>query len=131
MSGSALVLCALTSAVAVAISCSSGSDGIDDPGTTSCTIPSSVPSTAKVVKIQDFAFNPPQVSVARGSTVAWVNCAPSGSESHTSTSDQAVWDSPSIPPGGAYVRTFDAAAGSTFDYHCVPHPFMKGSVTIE
>jgi len=104
---------------------------VNDPGGNECIIPSSVPSNAKVVLIKDFAFNPAQATVARGGVVAWVNCAPSGSESHTSTSDAAVWDSPSIPPGAAFVRTFDGAAGTAFDYHCVPHPFMKGSVQIE
>lgn len=127
---SALSVCGLISAAAVVLSCASGTDNVNDPGGTDCKIPSSVPSNAKVVLIKDFAFNPAQVSVGRSGIVAWVNCAPAGSESHTSTSDAALWESPSIQPGAAFTRVFDAAPGTTFDYHCVPHPFMKGSVQI-
>ena len=111
------------------IACSSG-DVTDPPGG-ECTIPASVPAGAVVVLIKDFAFVPAQVTVRSGGTVAWVNCAPANAESHTATSDAGVWDSPSIAPGAAFVRTFVAQSGSSFDYHCIPHPFMKASVSVE
>ena len=84
-----------------------------------------------MVLIKNFAFNPAQVSVKSGGQVTWVNCGAAGSESHTSTSDTGVWDSPAILPGQIFTQVFVAAAGTTLDYHCVPHPFMQGTVTVQ
>lgn len=120
----------LGSVIAIIVACSSSTD-VTDPPTGNCRIPSSVPSTAVVVLIKDFAYVPDLATVPRGGQVAWVNCAAAGQESHTATSDNGVWDSPSIAPGAAFVQTFDAASNSSFDYHCIPHPFMKGSITVQ
>jgi plastocyanin len=120
----------LGSVIAIIVACSSSTDVIDPPAG-NCRIPSSVPSTAVVVLIKDFAYVPDIATVPRGGQVAWVNCAAPGQESHTATSDAGLWDSPSIAPGAAFVRTFDAAGNSSFDYHCIPHPFMKGSITVQ
>lgn len=117
------------SSVAALLSCSSGSSDSTGPG--ECTIPASVPAGSVVVLIKNFAFNPAQVSVKSGAQVTWVNCGAAGSESHTSTSDAGVWDSPAILPGQIFTHAFNAAAGTTLDYHCVPHPFMQGTVTVQ
>ena len=95
-----------------------------------CQIPASVPAGATIVRIQNFAYNPEQVTVRRGGQVAWVNCGAAGTESHTSTSDTGVWDSPSLRPGEAFVRAFGETAGTTLPYHCIPHPFMTGTVDV-
>ena len=120
----------LLSTCAVAVACASSTDVAGPPGS-DCRIPSSVPSGAVIVKIKDFAYVPELATVPRGGQVAWVNCAAAGQESHTATSDNGVWDSPSIAPGAAFVQTIDAASNSSFDYHCIPHPFMKGSITVQ
>lgn len=109
------------------LSCSSEKT-VDPP---SCQIPASVPSGAIVVRIQNFAYDPQQVIVARGAQVAWVNCGAAGTESHTSTSDNGIWDSQSLKPGEAFVRAFDAPSGTALPYHCIPHPFMTGTVNIQ
>ena len=120
----------LVSVTSVIAACSASTDATDPPAG-DCKIPSSVPSSAVIVKIKDFAYIPDRVTVPRGGQVAWVNCAAAGQESHTATSDDGVWDSPSIAPGAAFVETFDAASNSSFDYHCIPHPFMKGSIAVQ
>lgn len=97
-----------------------------------CRIPTSSPAAGTVVIfIRNFTFIPQSVTVKRGTKVTWVNCEDGSVDSHTSTSDAGVWDSPSLDSGDTYSRTFDAAAGTRFDYHCVPHPFMKGTVEVE
>jgi plastocyanin len=106
-------------------SCSSGGSDATGPG--ECTIPASVPAGSVVVLIQDFAYNPQQVSVKSGAQVTWVNCGAAGTESHTSTSDAGVWNSPAILPGQIFTQVFNAVAGTALDYHCVPHRFMKGT----
>jgi plastocyanin len=83
------------------------------------------PDTA-FVTIRDFAFHPAALTVAEGTTVIWVNCeVDEGIPGHTTTSD--AWDSPTLTPGQSF--SVVPAAG-THAYHCRPHPFMEGSVTV-
>ena len=74
----------------------------------------------------EWSFAPKELSVARGTTVTFVN---RGKEFHTVTSDD---------PG----RTFDLSINTdqtgtitfntmgTFAYHCGVHPQMKGAVRV-
>jgi plastocyanin len=82
-----------------------------------------------LVIIRDFAFTPQQVKVRAGGKVTWINCGPPGDESHTSTSDTNVWGSQLLPPGATFTREFQETG--SFPYHCVPHPGMTGTVTVE
>jgi len=83
-----------------------------------------------VVGIQGFAFVPSIVSVPEGTEVVWVNCEPAGTagSAHTSTSDGDVWSSPLLSRGDIYRQDFDDRG--SFDYHCIPHPFMEGTVIV-
>ena len=97
-----------------------------------CRIPIDSPiigSTGALVAIRNFGYSPATVRVKAGTTVTWINCEPEGTDEHTSTSDNAVWDSPFLAPGETYSFTFGTAG--TFDYHCLPHPFMEGVVIVE
>jgi plastocyanin len=82
-----------------------------------------------LIAIRDFSFQPNDVRVKAGSSVTWLNCEPAGTSSHTSTSDQGVWQSPLLATGETFIRTFDTPG--VFPYHCDPHPFMLGTVTVE
>lgn len=97
-----------------------------------CTIPLDSPvigATGALVAIRGFGFHPAVVRVRPGTTVTWINCEPAGIDAHTSTSDAAVWASPFLAPGATYSHTFGAAG--SYDYHCLPHAFMRGSVVVE
>jgi len=97
-----------------------------------CRIPISSPAAGTVVVfIRNFAYVPEQVSIKRGTKVTWVNCDDPGIDSHTSTSDTGIWSSPNLASGESYSRTFDDPAGTVFSYHCVPHPFMEGTINVE
>ena len=100
------------------------------PITGECSIPAAATGTV-IILIRNFTFIPQQVTVKRGTKVSWVNCEDAGSDAHTSTSDAGIWDSPSIQVGASWTRTFDDATGTVFNYHCVPHPFMKATVEVE
>jgi plastocyanin len=94
-----------------------------------CDNPSgSVVNGSTLVTIRSFAFETQNVQVATGGSVTWVNCE-SSATSHTSTSDQGVWSSPLIAPGDAFTETFDTPG--VYSYHCTPHPFMTGTVTVQ
>jgi len=100
------------------------------PLTGDCKVPNAAAGTV-VVLVRNFTFIPEQVTIKRGSKVTWVNCEDPGSDAHTATSDTGIWDSPSIPVAAVFTRTFDDATGTVFNYHCTPHPFMKGTINVE
>lgn len=76
------------------------------------------------VSISNFAFDPANITVKKGTTVTWVN---NDSVTHTVTS--SVFSSPDISPGGKFEFTFNNTG--TFDYNCSIHPSMKGVVNVE
>ena len=95
--------------------------------TTNCTTPSNVAGST-LVFIRSFLYVPVNVHVKAGASVAWVNCEPTNIP-HTSTSDGAGWESGSLAPNEAYVRTFPTVG--TYPYHCLIHPNMKAAVVVE
>jgi plastocyanin len=94
---------------------------------TNCTTPSNVAGST-LVFIRSFLFVPATVHVKVGESVAWVNCEPTNIP-HTSTSDAAGWESGSLAPNEAFVRTFPTAG--TYPYHCLIHPNMRATVVVE
>lgn len=115
-------------AAAVASCISDRSSGpIIDPAGCNVQLPSDAFGSTIVI-IRDFAFTPAHVNVRAGTKVTWVNCGPTGTDMHTSTSDAPGWDSPLLAPGQTYTREFSAAG--SFPYHCAPHPVMQGTVTV-
>lgn len=83
------------------------------------------PAGTSNVQIVSFAYAPPQITVARGSTVTWFNADPT---IHTVTADNEAFDS------GAFDerKTFQyvAAKAGTYPYFCRIHPFMKGTLVV-
>ena len=77
------------------------------------------------VSIQDFFFEPDQLTVAPGTTVTWVN---DGEQPHTSTADDGMWDSGTLQPGESFSFTFDDPGD--YSYFCEIHPDMTASVKV-
>jgi plastocyanin len=77
------------------------------------------------VSIQDFSFDPDQITVAPGTKVTWVN---EGQAPHTSTADDGSWDSGTLKPGDDFSFSFDQPG--TYTYHCSIHPQMTASVKV-
>jgi len=84
------------------------------PGTEACTI-----------DIRDFAYHPAQTEIAVGTTVTWTN---SDTVPHTATATDRTFDSGILDPGKSYSFTFEKAG--TFDYACLVHPQMKGTIIV-
>jgi len=115
---------------AIALACFSERGSGPVAGPAECRVPVSViDSLHFIVAIRNFAFHPDSIAVPAGATVTWVNCEDVGQEPHTTTSDNAVWNSPDLNPGQRFSHTF-AVAGA-FPYHCTPHPFMLGKVIVQ
>ena len=73
-------------------------------------------------------YSPQQIKVVLGvnSTVTWV----SRSISYDTVTDRGgTFGSGPIPPGGTYAHTFTAPG--VYDYYCLYHPWMTGTVTVE
>ena len=76
-------------------------------------------------------YIPYQVTVDVGGVVTWSN---DDSAAHTVTAGSAadgpsgVFDSSLVMGGGAYSFTFEDAG--SYDYFCMVHPWMVGSVTV-
>jgi plastocyanin len=75
-------------------------------------------------------FIPNAATVAVGGTVSFVN---SDTAPHTSTSGSpaggpdGVWDSSLVMPGSSYDTTISSAG--IYDYFCMVHPWMTGTIT--
>ena len=77
------------------------------------------------VSIKGFAFNPPNATLAPGTTVTWVN---DDQAPHTTTANDGAFDSGTLQPGQSYSFTFDKPG--TYAYHCNIHPYMTGTITV-
>ena len=77
------------------------------------------------VTIHDFAFSPGSLTVHVGDRVSWFNQGPS---SHSATANNGSFDTGVLAKGTSGSFTFSTPG--TFSYHCTPHPFMHGSVTV-
>jgi len=80
---------------------------------------------AGAVTIKDFAFDPGDLTVAKGTTVTWKN---DDSATHRIKSGDGSFDSKDLKNGDSFDHTFDTAG--TFDYICGIHPSMKGKITV-
>ncbi len=90
------------------------------------TSPASAPAANTVaVQISGFAFNPANLSVAKGTTITWTN---QDSAPHTVTSTSGAFDSGTLQNGASWGHTFDAPG--TYDYHCSIHSSMKGQIIV-
>jgi plastocyanin len=80
------------------------------------------------VTVEDFDFNPGVfgVSVPPGTTITWTNNGPTP---HTTTSDTGEWDSGLLNAGDSFTHTFNDTG--VFWYFCRPHPWMRGTITID
>lgn len=83
------------------------------------------PVAGDAVAIDNFAFVPPTLTIAAGSTVTWTN---RDEEPHTVAASDGSFRSPGMGSQATYTHTFSTAG--TFDYICSIHPFMHGTVVV-
>jgi len=82
--------------------------------------------TANVITIHNFTFTPPELTVAVGTTVKWVN---HDDIPHTVVNKDKVFRSKALDTDDSYSFTF--ASAGTFDYFCGLHPHMVGKVIVK
>jgi amicyanin len=79
-----------------------------------------------VVTIDNFTFTPPELTVAVGTTVKWVN---RDDIPHVVVNKDKAFRSKALDTDDSFSYTF--ASAGTFDYFCALHPHMVGKVIVK
>lgn len=92
--------------------------------------------------IKDFAYSKPRIKIKKGTKVTWTNQdsvkhnvmldhSDSGSAHDAPTKSEVkpnVFAGPLLAKGESYSFTFNEVGADP--YHCSPHPYMKGTITV-
>ena len=81
---------------------------------------------ANVVTIDNFTFTPPELTIAVGTTVKWVN---HDDIPHSVVDGNKAFRSKALDTDDAYSFTF--ASAGTFSYFCGLHPHMQGKIVVK
>ena len=82
-------------------------------------------------EVDDACYVPADVTINAGDTVSWIN---SDTAAHTVTSGSAtegptgIFDSSLVMVDAVFEHTFEEAG--TFEYFCMVHPWMEGTITV-
>lgn len=97
--------------------------------TASFAVESTTAGNLVTINIAGFTFSPATTTIARGTTVRWVN----GTNTfHTVTPDgHTAWSDANLAGGATFQHTFDTAG--TFNYYCTPHRAagMTGTINVQ
>ncbi len=87
-----------------------------------------VPAQAaeSTVKIANFTFDPPQITVKAGTTVVWTN---DDDIPHTVTSTTQTFKSAALDTHDKFSFTFTTPG--TYKYFCSLHPHMTATIVVE
>jgi plastocyanin len=78
------------------------------------------------VTIEGSRFIPSTLTVRVGDSIVWLN---KDLFPHTATSSAGKFDSQGIAPEQSW--TYKAAAKGAFDYVCIYHPTMRGTLQVK
>src|SRR5262245_19750739 len=79
-----------------------------------------------VIKISNFSFSPPLLTVPVGTTVTWIN---DDDEPHTVVASDTLFKSHALDTGDKFSFTFSTPG--KFQYFCSIHAHMVGAVVVE
>jgi amicyanin len=77
------------------------------------------------VKIANFTFDPPTLTVKAGTTVTWVNA---DDIPHVVSEKDGKFRSPALDTDDKFSQTFSTAG--TVEYFCAIHPHMTGKIVV-
>ncbi len=84
------------------------------------------PASAIEVKIDNFNFTPPTLTVSPGTKVTWIN---KDDVPHTVTSVDKKFGSKVLDTDEQFSFTFTAPG--TYKYYCKVHPHMTGKIIVQ
>lgn len=77
------------------------------------------------LRIIDYSFAPPELTIVKGSTVTWTN---EDAVQHSIVSDSGLFESDLFSKGETFSHTFDAVG--EYSYTCRLHPSMTATVIV-
>ncbi len=127
-----VVIIAVIAAIGISGSKKNANDNTPDTQPSSSSSASSG-STANAVatmavNIKNYMFEPMAIKVKVGDSVTWTN---QDGVKHNVVADKPSADAPNGPliaKGETYSFTFKKAG--TYTFHCMPHPYMHGTVVV-
>jgi plastocyanin len=87
--------------------------------------PANAAAPASTVSMTKEAFVPEKLEVAAGTTITWIN---NDDMPHSVTANDGQFDSGPIQPDKRY--QWIAKGTGTIEYHCIFHPSMTATVTV-
>lgn len=78
------------------------------------------------IDIDNFAFAPPDLTIAAGTTVTWKN---EDDEVHRVTDDHKGFSSAALDTDDSYSHTFTKPG--VYHYFCSVHPYMVGKIIVK
>ncbi len=117
--------------IAIALLSAAGCGGSSSTGTQNGV---NTPPSAGGVSVTNDVFNPQNKTVTAGTTVqwAWNTCTGDGYSVQTCYQHSVTWDDgtgSATQTEGTYSKLFDAAG--TYNYHCLVHPTMTGTIIVQ
>jgi plastocyanin len=115
------------------------STSVPSPSTSQSSTPASMPASAPAsapvsvdqtnktsvsISIQNFAFDPADLTISKGTAVTWTN-----NDSAPHQIKSTTFNSSSLGKGQTFSFTFNDAG--TFDYSCAIHPSMLGKIVVK
>ena len=89
-------------------------------------LPAGAQNAPAAIGIDNFTFNPQQLTVKAGTTVTWTN---KDDIPHAIAAVNREFKSKALDTGDAYSFTFTTPG--TYAYFCSLHPHMTGSIVVE
>jgi len=102
-----------------------GGFGLRAANRTCCALASAGEKSAQV-KIDNFSFEPREITVAPGTTVTWTNA---DDVPHTVVSNDEKFKSKALDTDDKFSFTFSAPG--TYEYYCSVHPKMTAKVIVK
>ncbi len=94
--------------------------------TTKAAVTAAPPAAGAEVKIDNFTFTPPTLTVVAGTQVTWTN---RDDIPHTVVGDDKTIKSKALDTDEKFTYTFTKPG--TYSYFCSIHPKMKGTVVVQ
>lgn len=96
-----------------------------DSATAEPPAPKRAPAAVRKAEIRNLEFAPARIEIPAGTVVEWTN---RDQVPHTVTARDRSFDSGVIAPGATWRRKFDRP--ETYEFYCMPHPFMTGVLVV-
>ena len=81
---------------------------------------------APTVTIDNYEFQPAEITVAPGTTVTWTNAQTD--DVHSTVSNDGLWQSDTLDTGASFTFTFNDPGD--YGYYCSQHADMQGIVHV-